>query len=167
MHANVLRSMASVLLLSCSLSAQAKSVTMGDITVNVPDSFQASESNRGIEVETTNKGVMAWFETYKGSEDDDLRSEHDKYWKENDVSLPNDPVHDEITQTGGAKQESFDYKDATWKGKPTVLRYIRVGPLGPEETMILVTLWASPDAWDKHSGDISGMLQTLNVTYKK
>ena len=166
-YPNILKSTLIALLLGCPLAAQAKSVTMGNITVDVPDSFQASESSRGIEVETTNKGVMAWFETYKGSEDDDLRAEHDKYWKENNVSLPSEPAREEITQTGGAKQETFDFKGATWNDKPTILRYIRVGPLGAESAMILVTLWASPEAWDRHSKDISGMLQTLDVTYKK
>ena len=166
-HVDIMKAAAVSLLLALPLAAQAKNVTMGNITVDVADSFQASESSRGIEVETPSKGVMAWFETDKGSEDEDLRSEHDKYWKENDVSLPSDPVREEMTQSGGAKQEAFDYKDATWKGKPTILRYIRVGPLGAEETMILVTLWASPGAWGEHNDDISKMLQTLDVTYKK
>ena len=167
MRHNILQSIAIALFLSYPLSAQAKSVTIGNITVDVPDSFQASESARGVEVETPDKAVMAWFETYKDSEDEDLRSEHDKYWKENMVALPSEPVHEEITQSGGAKQESFDYKDATWKGKPTILRYMRVGPLGAENAMILVTLWASPEGWNEHDKEISGMLQSLDVTYKK
>jgi len=121
---------AAVLFLSMSVAGYAKSKTIGDITLDVPDAFEASASARGVELKTPDEEVYTWFETYKGSEGDTLQAEHAKYWKENDVVL-NDP---EMTdkKSGDIHVATMFFPHATWQGKPTVLRYVKIGPVAAQ-----------------------------------
>lgn len=152
---------AAALLLSMSAAGYAKSTTIGAITLDVPDAFQASESSRGVELKTPDEEVYTWFEVYKGSEGDTLQAEHAKYWKENNVVL-NDP---QITnkKSGAISVSTMFFPHATWQGKPTVLRYLKVGPVAASGTMVLMTVWASPAGINAHGKEVQHMLDTLNV----
>ena len=167
MRLNVLRSAAITILMICSLPAAAKPVTINNISLDLPSSFTASDYDRGIETKTPDEEVFVWFETYKGSEADTLVAEHDKYWQENKV-VPNEPNEKNTpADAGHAAVQTFDYKDATWKGKPTVLRYLRIGPIGAENSMVLVTVWASPEGINQHSKAVEGMLDSMSVKFPK
>jgi hypothetical protein len=152
---------AAALLLSMSAGGYAKSTTIGDITLDVPDTFVASASSRGAELKTPDEEVFTWFEVYKGREGDTLQAEHGKYWKENDV-VPNDP---QITnrKAGNIDVSTMFYPHATWQGKPTVLRYVKIGPVAASGTMVLMTVWASPEGINAHGKEVEHMLDTLNV----
>jgi hypothetical protein len=160
-HLTYKSAIAAVLLLSMSAAANAKSKTIGDITLDVPDTFEASASARGVELKTPDEEVYTWFETYKGSESDALQAEHGKYWKENNVVL-NDP---EMTdkKSGDIHVATMFYPRATWQGKPTVLRYVKIGPVAASGTMVLMTVWASPNGINTHGKEVEHMLNTLNV----
>jgi hypothetical protein len=152
---------AAALLLSMSAAGYAKSTTIGDITLDVPDAFAASESSRGIKLKTPDEEVFTWFEVYKGSDGDTLQAEHEKYWKENDV-VPKDP---QITNRkfGDTNVSTMFFPHATWQGKPTVLRYVRIGPVAASGTMVLMTVWASPGGINAHGKEVEHMLDTLDV----
>jgi hypothetical protein len=152
---------AAVLLLSMSVAGYAKSTTIGAITLDVPDAFQASESDRGVELKTPDEEVYTWFEVYKGSESDTLRAEHAKYWKDNDVVL-NDPQTTD-RKVGAINVSTMFFPNATWQGKPTILRYVKVGPVAASGTMVLMTVWASPEGIKAHGKEVEHMLDTLNV----
>ena len=162
MSLGVLRRFALAALLLAPAPAFAKNVTMNGITVDVPSAFQASDYERGMEDEE----VFVWFETCKGNEIQDLLDEHNKYWKDNDVVL-NDPVDEKTTQSSGTKQQTMDFKNATWKGKPTVLRYVIIGPLGSADSRVIYTLWASPEGSRAHAKEIQGMLESMDAKVAK
>jgi hypothetical protein len=152
---------AAALLLSMSAAGYAKSTTIGDITLDVPDAFEASASSRGIELKTPDEEVFTWFEVYKGSAGDTIQAEHEKYWKENDV-VPNDPQMTN-TKVGEINVSTMFFPNATWQGKPTVLRYLRLGPVAASGTMVLMTVWASPEGIKEHGKEVEHMLDTLDV----
>ena len=162
----VLRRVALAVVLFAPAPAFAKPVTINDITVDVPSAFQASDYARGMEVKSEDEEVFLWFETCKGSEVQDLLDEHNKYWKENDVVL-NDPIDEKTTQSTGTKQQTMDFKNATWKGKPTVLRYVIIGPLGSANSLVVYTLWASPEGSRTYGKEIQGMLASMDAKVAK
>jgi hypothetical protein len=160
-HSTYKLAVAAALFLSMPAAGYAKSTTIGDITLDVPDAFEASASARGVELKTPDEEVYTWFETYKGSEGDTLQAEHGKYWKENDVVL-NDPEMTDKT-SGDIHVATMFYPHATWQGKPTVLRYVKIGPVAASGTMVLMTVWASPNGINTHGKEVEHMLNTLNV----
>ncbi len=162
MHAfQDLRSLVVAALLLAPAPLFAKAMTVNDITVEVPSSFKASESDRGVEMKTPDEEVFVWVETYLPKEEDTIEGEHTKYWNEQGVKLadPQKTVNDKHTPPTHAT----DYKGATWKGEPTVLRYFHVGPFGKSDKSILVTLWASPDGDKAHSADLQKIYDSISV----
>ncbi len=156
-----LRSVALAALLLAPAPVFAKSMTLNDITVEVPASFKASESNRGIELKTPDDEVFVWVETYLPDEEDAIQGEHDKYWKKHKVVLK-----DPEKATNGKNTPPTritDYKGATWKGDPTVLRYYFVGPFGKGNKSILVTLWASPEGDSEHKAELQTIYDSISV----
>ena len=166
-RAGTLPYVAITVLLGFSLPAHAKSVTMNDITIELPDTFEVSDSKRGLKAQSSDKEVDLWIETYKDGEFDTVVDEYTKYFAKNEVVTSDEPV---TTQTTGPSQhavEIMDYKNATWKGKPTVLRYVNVGPLGSENKHVLFTLWASPSGDDAHGKEVDACGNSVEVTYAK
>jgi hypothetical protein len=161
LHLTPKLTIAVALLLSMSAAGYAKSTTIGDITLDVPDAFKASASSRGVELKTPDEEVLAWFEVYKGSDGDMVQAEHAKYWKENDIVL-NDP---QITngKAGDVDISTMFFPNATWHGKPTIVRYVKLGPVAASGAMVLMTVWASPEGIKAHGKEVEDMLGTLDV----
>ncbi len=164
---DVLRYFAIACLFGCSVPAYAKTVTMNDLTIELPDTFKVSDSKRGLKAQSSDKEVDLWVETYKDAEIDAIVEESTRYFAKNNVVTSDEPVR---TQTTGPSQhdvEAYDYKDATWKGKPTVLRYLRIGPFGSENKRVLFTLWASPNGDSEHAKEIDAIVNSVDVVYVK
>ena len=158
----IIQALAAAFLFALALPASAKPVTINDITIDLPASFRASDYSRGIETKTPDDEVYVWFETYLKGEADTLIAEHGKYWKENDVAFPSAATERKI-KSGDIDIKSLDFKDATWKGKQTVVRYLEMGPLGAKAEMVLVTVWASPEGINAHGKDVEAMIDSMNV----
>ena len=139
----------------------AKSLTLNDITLEVPAGFRASEANRGVELKTPDDEVFVWVETYKPDEEETIRGEHDRYWQKHKVVLK-DPEKATLGKTT-PQTRMTDYKGATWKGDPTVLRYYFVGPFGKSNKSILVTLWASPEGDSAHKAELQEIYDSISV----
>lgn len=150
-----------VALLLAAPAAFAKNTTINDITLDVPDAFSASASARGVELQTPDEEVYTWFEVYKGSEGDTLQAEHGKYWKDNDVVLNEPKMTDK--KAGDIHVSTMFFEKATWQGKPTIVRYVKIGPVAASGTMVLMTVWASPDGINAHGKEVEHMLDTLHV----
>ncbi len=163
---HVVRLCAILLVVGFAAAAHAKTVTINGITVDVPGDFEATDYKRGMEVKTEDEEVFVWFETCKGSETQALVDEHNKFWKENDVVLY-DPVEQKATQSNGTNQNTLDFKSATWKGKPTIVRYVFIGPIGSAKSMIVHTVWASPEGARAHDKEIMSMLQSMDARVEK
>ena len=157
----ILRSLAVATLLLAPASAFAKPLTVNDITVEVPSGFKASESDRGIEMKTPDEEVFVWVETYTPASEAAIMGEHEAYWKEQGVKLAG--AEKSTNDKKSPPTHATDYKGATWKGDPTVLRYFHVGPFGKSDKSILVTLWASPAGNDQHVADLQTIYDSINV----
>lgn len=57
------------------------------VTVEVPEGFTASDTDRGVDIKTPDDEFIVWFETDKPSEQSALIDEHDTYWKDQNVRL--------------------------------------------------------------------------------
>lgn len=150
------------LMIAGSQPAFAKEAKVDGVTLNIPDKFKTAKSNRGVKLQTADKEVIVWLETYKISDKPKVIREYDEYWKENDVVL-NDPKIQDISEQGGLKQEITNFQNATWQGEPTVVRYISVGPSPSDGKMILFTIWASPEGFIKYGKDVLGILETADL----
>ena len=103
--ASCLGHVAMAALLGLSLPAYAKSVTMNDITIELPDTFKVSDSKRGLKAQSSDKEVDLWIETYKDAEFDAIVAEYTKYFAKNEVVTSEEPV---TTQTTGPSQHAVE-----------------------------------------------------------
>ena len=153
-------------LIVASLGASAKEVVLNDITLDVPSGYKVEESTRGVLVKSPDGEVDVWVEVYKDIETDKLIGEHDRYWKKNEVAMNGDGERSS-REDGDIHVNRTDFKHATWKGDPTVLRYTAVGPYGSQKEWVLITYWASPEGDKEFNDDIQKMIGTLHVRYEK
>ena len=159
--------LAAALVLATAVGTYAKPTTINKITLDVPDGFEMSKSSRGVEVKTPDEEVLTWFEVYKGSEGEALEAEHEKYWNDNDVAANGDPEVATAKSDDNIDVQTRFFEKATWKGKPTVLRYVRIGPMGPDQNYVLMTVWASPEGINAHGNDVVHMINTLSTNMKR
>jgi hypothetical protein len=132
------------------------------LTVEVPDGFASSQTSRGIQAKTSDGAEYVWFETYAPDELDALVKEHEDYWTQNDVALGDDK--DKVTKEfDGKTVMATDFKHATWKGKPTVVRYLFIDPNLPSKKLILMSVWASPEADQEYDAKVMNMISSLKI----
>ena len=148
----------------CAIPAagHARTLVLGDITLDVPDDYKISSSKRGVLAKTPDGSVDVWVETFKGDDVGSLQQEHEKYWDKNKV-VTNGDGEQTSKKSGEVSIDTIDFTKATWKGDPTVLRYLRIGPFGPEKKMVLVTYWASPEGNKEFGSQVQKMVDTLSV----
>lgn len=144
---------------------QAKSTTVNDITLDVPDGYKVSSSKRGVLVKSPDGEVDVWVETFAGSDSNTLMSEHASYWQKEKVELG--AAETTTGKSGEANVENTNFPKATWKGDPTVLRYSAIGPFGSQNEMLLVTYWASPTGDQQYGDSIQKMVGNINFKYPK
>lgn len=144
--------------------AKTVKVVPGDppITVDIPATWEVSESKRGIQANTSDEEVYIWFENYKPNQFDKIMVEHNKYFDEQGVKI-----------TGEAKQEEKIYSNfsikksvypATYEGKPTVLRYLSVVPRSEEKRHLLICYWASPEADKDYADEMEKIMKSLGAS---
>lgn len=139
-------------------------VVPGDppITVDIPSTWEVSDSKRGIQANTADEEIYIWFENYKPSQFAKILDEHNKYFDEQGVTI-----------TGAAKQDEKAYPNfvikksdypATYEGKPTVLRYLSIVPRSEEKRHLLICYWASPDADKEYADEMDKMMKSLGAS---
>jgi hypothetical protein len=152
-------------LLIAPVQAWAKTTTINDVTVDVPAGFTVESSSRGLLAKTPDEEVYVWVETYLPDEEEAIRGEHVRYWKHHEVALNDDPVTKDTEGTPPVHSTAF--LKATWKGDPTIVRYVAVGPFGPKKEMVLITYWASPEGDKAFNDKIVKMVDTMDVNIQK
>lgn len=129
----------------------------------IPDSWQISRIDRGIQATSKDGEVFFWIEAYKPSEFDQILAEHNAYWKDQGVTISSgdSQSHNENGQTATITNEH-----ATWKGKPTVLYYVEFKLALASQSNIVFTYWASPEGDRAVHKEIGNVLSSLKVTEK-
>jgi hypothetical protein len=132
------------------------------VVVDVPAAFVSKSMERGVQLKTPDGEIYVWFETFGPDEIDALIKEHNDYWAKEGVSLGGDTDRFE-KDFGGKKVVATDYKGATWKGKPTVIRYLAIDANLPSQKCVLMSLWASPESDKAHDDEVMGMIGSLKI----
>ena len=160
------RPLAIAVLLASSLPAIAELVTMNGLSIDLPEGFKASDSNRGIQAATPDASVYVWFESYGSGEAKARIADHNRFWTSKKVKLGGATPGGGKT-VGDVPWLSTDYADATWRGEPTVIRYTEYGPFGSEGKYVLVTLWATPDGDRTFKGDVDPMIGSAVIDRRR
>ncbi len=132
------------------------------VTVEVPDTFKSSKTDRGIEAKTPDDEVLVWFEVYPAQSEATVLEEHQAYWKDQGVELGADPAR-ASQDLDGKKVSATDYKSATWQGKPTVVRYLAIDAALPSKQLVLMSLWASPRGDEQHDAEVTKMISGMEI----
>lgn len=129
----------------------------------LPEAWQTSRIERGIQASTEDEEVYLWVETYKPDELDEVISEHNKYWKEQGVEITGRDMSQHVEN--GATVQVVSEK-ATHEGEPTVLLYMEYDLALASKSNILITYWASPEGNKTHADDVKSFIDSMKITEK-
>ena len=121
--------------------------------VDIPDDWEVVDTKRGFGVKSPDKEVYFWIETFTPDQRASVVEEHVRYFTRQGVQITGEPkVKTQSDQTLSVQETDFS---ATWKEKPTVLRYLVIDLHLPSQTQILLSYWASPDGDQEHDDEMS------------
>ena len=133
-------------------------------SLDFPDSWKISSIKRGFQAISPDEEVYVWGELVPADEIETVQKEHDEYFEKQKVTMAKaDPVPKEID---GHKWAFID-PEATWKGKPTVIRYIIINPNVASGKTIVFTYWASPEGAKNYDKEMDGVLNSLKASLAK
>lgn len=134
-------------------------------TAAFPNSWKVSGIKRGIQAKSPDGEVYVWIESVPDAEIKTVQKEHNEYFAKQAVAMTDDaPVNGK--EVDGRKWAFIEPK-ATWKGKPTVIRYIVINPGHPSGKTIIVTYWASPEGDKSYDAEMNRMLDSLRASLNK
>lgn len=152
-----------VLLLACLSPATARQVNLPSgnpvFGLNVPAGWKTAATRRGIEVRSPDEEVFFWVEVYVPTDLDAVRGEHERYFAAQGVNVAGEPKVSR-NETGSLKVQATAFP-ATWKGAPTILRYLAIDPGLPAGNQILISYWASPEGDRTHDVAFRKVLDSL------
>jgi hypothetical protein len=127
--------------------------------VDIPDDWDVVDTKRGFGLKSPDKEVFVWIETFTPDQRASVVAEHERYFARQGVQITGEPTvstHGEGTVS--VRATNFT---ATWKGEPTVLRYLLVDLHLPSQTQILLSYWASPDGDEEHDDAMSEIVASF------
>lgn len=158
--------LASVLLLLFGLgvvpaAARPVSIPSGNpvVGVDIPEGWTTTPSKRGIAVKSPDKEVFFWIEVFLPADREAVIGEHERYFAKQDVRTTGEPKST-TSKHGPVTFTATDYP-ATWKGGPTVLRYLAIDPGLPAGNRVLLSYWASPEGDKMHDAAFKTILESL------
>ena len=93
-----------------------------------------------------------------------LQKEHDEYFEKQKVTMAKaDPDGKEVD----GRKWAFITPQATYQGKPTVIRYIIINPKVPSGKIIVFTYWASPEGDKNYDKEMDGVINSLRASLAK
>jgi hypothetical protein len=132
--------------------------------LDFPDSWKVSNIKRGLQAKSPDEEVYVWAELVPGDEVDTLQKEHDAYFEKQNVTMAKaEPVGKEVD----GRKWAFVEPQATWKGKPTVIKYIIINPKTGNDKIIVFTYWASPAADKNYDKEMDGVINSLRASLAK
>ena len=117
--------------------------------VDIPDDWKVVDTKRGFGVKSPDEEVFLWIETFTPDQRASVVAEHERYFKRQGVQITGEPKVD--TRSDPTVSIRATDLPATWKGEPTVLRYLAIDLHLPSQTQILLSYWASPDGDQEHN----------------
>lgn len=127
--------------------------------VDIPDDWKVVDTKRGFGVRSPDEEVFFWIETFTPDQRASVVEEHDRYFKRQGVRVTGEPKVD--TQGDRTMSVRATVYPATWKGEPTVLRYLTIDLRLPSQTHILLSYWASPEGDREHDGAMDKIIASL------
>jgi hypothetical protein len=131
----------------------------GSLSVEVPDSWDAEDVARGVQLSTEDEEVFLWIEAYAAPDFETVKKELVAYLAEQGIEIKGEPkmsAHD-YPKHGVA---TLDFP-ATWKGGPTVLRYLIIEPKNPKKSRLIVSYWATPAGDKKHDAETQSIIDSF------
>ena len=122
-------------------------------TVDIPDSWKPSETDYGVEANSPDAGTYISFDAAGAEDTEEVIKGVFTFLEENGVTA--DP----------AEQNGMPYQTLSWKGTdkdgPVT---IGVGIVGiSEESLAIVTYWASTETEEKNNPDVNKMLESIRA----
>ena len=152
-----------LLLLAAATGARAAQVNIPSgnpiLGIDVPAGWKATATRRGIEVRSPDEEVFFWVEVYLPADLSAVRGEHERYFAAQGVKVTGEPKVSR-NETGGVKVQATAFP-ATWKGTPTVLRYLAIDPGLSAGNQVLISYWASPEGDRTHDVAFRRVLDSL------
>jgi hypothetical protein len=129
-----------------------------------PDSWKISTIKRGLQAKSPDEEVYVWAELVPSDEIDTIQKEHDDYFEKQNVTMSKaEPVGKEID----GRKWAFVDPQATWKGKPTIVRYIIINPNVASGKTVVFTYWASPEGAKNYDKEMDGVINSLRTSIAK
>jgi hypothetical protein len=127
-------------------------------TVDIPDSWKPTETDYGVEANSPDAGTYISFDAAGAEDTDEVIKSVFTFLEENGVTA--DPASQ--TESKG-DQNGMPYETLSWKGTdkdgPVT---IGVGIVGvSEESLAIVTYWASTETEEKNNPDVNKMLESI------
>jgi hypothetical protein len=133
-------------------------------SLDFPDSWKISNIKRGLQAKSPDEEVYVWAELAPSDEVDMLQKEHDDYFEKQKVTMAKaDPDGKEVD----GRKWAFITPQATYQGKPTVIRYIIINPKVPSGKIIVFTYWASPEGDKNYDKEMDGVINSLRASLAK
>jgi predicted Zn-dependent protease len=130
-------------------------------SLDFPDSWKVTNIKRGVQAKSPDEEVYVWAELVPSDEVDTVQKEHDDYFEKQKVTMAkSDPVAKEVD----GRRWAFIEPQATWKGKPTVVRYIIIDPKVASGKIVVFTYWASPEGDKNYDKEMDGLINSLKAS---
>jgi hypothetical protein len=164
-----MRKLALILVLLClpgiALGKSAKLTPDDTVAVlDFPDSWKLSTIKRGLQAKSPDEEVYVWAELVASDQVDTVQKEHDDYFEKQKVTVSK--AEPEGKEVDGRKW-AFITPNATYKGKPTVIRYIIINPKVASGKIIVFTYWASPEGDKNYDKEMDGVINSLRASIAK
>lgn len=152
-----------VLLLALTTPAFARQINLPSgapiAGIDIPADWKTKATKRGIEVRSPDEEVFFWVEVYLPADQASVSKEHESYFAGQGVTITGEPKVSR-SEEGGIKVQATAFP-ATWKGAPTVLRYLAIDPSLPAGNRVLISYWASPEGDKQHDAAFGQILRSL------
>src|SRR5947209_7566610 len=126
-----------------------------------PDSWKISNIKRGLQAKSRDEEVYVWAELVPSDEVDTVQKEHDDYFEKQKVTMAKaEPVPKEVD----GRKWAFIEPQSTWKGKPTIVKYIIINPKVASGKIVVFTYWASPEGDKNYDKEMDGVLNSLRAS---
>ena len=134
------------------------------ISIDMRDGWSVEDTDRGIEARSPDEEVFLWFEVYAPASEKKVFDEHQRYFNEQGVRIVGESKSSTSSENGVTiKATAFP---ATWKGKPTILRYLSYDLDLASRQLILMSYWASPEGDRKHDPAMQNIIGSFKALAK-